>query len=195
MHYTVGMTGNGVKDAPALKRPDVGIVVAGATDTAPLQRVLFSRSPAFPQLFTESSARGIFERVSNFITYRIAAALQLPLFFFIAILAFHPADFSLPENLDRSWPWPNSFHMPVIMLMLITLMERRHIDYNSYDNANANTTPDRWNLPALFLTSTTLGIVSCFSSSLLLYFVLDSWSPNSFLRKPGMPPLHSYLTD
>ena len=65
-------------------------------------------------------ARCIFERIRNFITYRIAATLQLLFFFFIAIFAFRPVDYE-PEDQDDHY-WPNFFHMPVIMLMLITLL-------------------------------------------------------------------------
>eukprot|EP01040_Poterioochromonas_malhamensis_P023116 gene23116-28252_t len=62
-------------------------------------------------------ARCIFIRIRNFITYRIAATLQLLLFFFVAIFAFRPAEYE-PEEQDNH-SWPNFFHMPVIMLMLI----------------------------------------------------------------------------
>ena len=65
-------------------------------------------------------ARCIFERIRNFITYRIAATLQLLFFFFIAIFAYRPVDYE-PEDQDDHY-WPNFFHMPVIMLMLITLL-------------------------------------------------------------------------
>jgi H+-transporting ATPase len=61
--------------------------------------------------------------MSNFITYRISATLQLLLFFFIALFAFKPQDYV--ED------WPEFFHMPVIMLMLITLLNDGTFESNS----------------------------------------------------------------
>jgi hypothetical protein len=40
------------------------------------------------------------------------------LFFFIAIFAFHPSDYTQPLILDRDLEWPLFFHMPVLMLMV-----------------------------------------------------------------------------
>lgn len=104
------------------------------------------------------------------------------LFFFIAILAFHPADYQEAPGEE----WPEFFQMPVLMLMLITLLNDGTLITIAYDYAEANTTPDRWHLPALFLTSSTLGLVSCGSSLLLLQFLLDSWNPDGFFQSVGM---------
>lgn len=76
--------------------------------------------------------------------------------------------------------------MPVLMLMLITLLNDGTLITIAYDYAEASPTPNRWNLPALFLVSSVLGAVSCFSSLLLLWFVLDSWNPDGFFQKLGL---------
>jgi H+-transporting ATPase len=70
--------------------------------------------------------------------------------------------------------------------MLITLLNDGTLITIAYDHATASDTPNRWNLPALFLISSTLGVVSCCSSLLLLYFLLDSWNPNGFFQGVGM---------
>jgi len=135
-------------------------------------------------------SREIFSRMANFITYRVAATLQLLLFFFIAIFAFHPDEYYRPSFVDEESEWPHFFHMPVLMLMLITLLNDGTLISIAYDNAKASTHPTKWNLVVLFVSSSILGAVSCGSSLLLLQFLLDSWSENGLFQKLGMPGLY-----
>lgn len=172
-----------------MKRADIGIAVAGATDAARAAAdIILTQEGLSTIIHGIELARQIFQRISNFITYRIAATLQLLFFFFIAVIAFHPSDYEQPpeEILQEGEAWPEFFHMPVLMLMLITLLNDGTLITIAYDKAQASETPNRWNLPGLFLASSMLGFVSCFSSLILLYFMLDSWNEDGFFRSLGM---------
>ena len=76
--------------------------------------------------------------------------------------------------------------MPVIMLMLITLLNDGTLISIAYDKAEPSRAPSRWNLTCLFTASSTLGMVACISSLLLLWFLLDSWNPDGFFQRIGM---------
>jgi H+-transporting ATPase len=150
-------------------------------------------------------------RIKSFINYRIAATLQLLVFFFIAVFALRPKHYAhfvgrasvaavpgfpgtpavegINESEFKHWEEASFFKVPVLLLMLITLLNDGTLISVGYDNAVPSQRPDKWNLRVVWLVSVVLGIIACLSNVLCLYLALDSWNPSGILYRMGIPPI------
>jgi len=129
-------------------------------------------------------AREIFQRIKNYLVYRVAVTYQLLMFFFLCIFAFVPADYGF-EDADAQGVarLPNYFNLPVLGLVIIVILNDFSLISIAYDNVVASSIPETWTLKVTFATGVVIGSVAVCGQMTLLYLLFDAHGKTGFLSE------------
>ena len=139
--HLVAMTGDGVNDAPSLKKADTGIAVEGSSDAARSAADIVFLAPGLSAIIDAiKTSRQIFHRMHAYVVYRIALSLHMDIFLGLWIAV-------LNESLK------------IQLVVFIAIFADIATLTIAYDKAPYSRTPVKWNLPKLWGISIIMGLI------------------------------------
>ncbi len=150
--HIVGMTGDGVNNAPALKKADAGIAVSGATDAARAAADIVLLAPGLSTIVEAiQESRRIFQRMTNYALYRITETIRVLVFMALSIVAF------------------NFYPVTAVMIVLLALLNDGAILSIAYDRARSSDRPVAWQMRSVLGMATLLGLMGVVETFVLFW--------------------------
>ncbi|WWC93239.1 plasma-membrane proton-efflux P-type ATPase [Kwoniella sp. B9012] len=139
--HLTAMTGDGVNDAPSLKKADCGIAVEGASDAARTAADVVFLDEGLSTIITAIKvARQIFHRMKAYIIYRIALCVHLQVYLMLSILIKNET-------------------IRVDLIVFLAIFADVATIAIAYDRAPYARQPVEWQLPKVWIISTIMGLL------------------------------------
>ncbi|KAK1413108.1 hypothetical protein QVD17_34874 [Tagetes erecta] len=166
--HICGMTGDGVNDAPALKRADIGIAVADATDAARGASDIVLTEPGLSVIVSAVlTSRAIFQRMKNYTIYAVSITIRIVLGFMLIALIW-------------------KFDFSPFMVLIIAILNDGTIMTISKDKVKPSPLPDSWKLKEIFATGIVLGTYMAVTTVIFFWLAKES---DFFTEKFGVKPI------
>lgn len=161
--HICGMTGDGVNDAPALKKADIGIAVADATDAARGASDIVLTEPGLSVIISAVlTSRAIFQRMKNYTIYAVSITIRIVFGFMLIALIW-------------------KFDFAPFMVLIIAILNDGTIMTISKDRVQSSPLPDSWKLEEIFATGIVLGGYLALGTVLFFWAMKDTdFFPNKF---------------
>ncbi|KAH6781568.1 H[+]-ATPase 11 [Perilla frutescens var. hirtella] len=172
--HICGMTGDGVNDAPALKKADIGIAVADATDAARSASDIVLTEPGLSVIISAVlTSRAIFQRMKNYTIYAVSITIRIVLGFMMLALIW-------------------KFDFPPFMVLIIAILNDGTIMTISKDRVKPSPLPDSWKLAEIFATGVVLG---AYLAMMTVIFFWAAYKTDFFPRIFGVSTLEKTAHD